>query len=311
MRPVVKEKFFRRVWRYKHERFPLRQFIPLSLLLAGSASLGTQVFLHSSFYDTRAFFLCTAALFLFLFRLRLFDECKDSDHDKQYYPQRPVPRGLVSLQELRSLSFFVFGLEIAVAFESGGPAYLFFLIAALYSWLMFKEFYIGDWLRHNFTAYIFSHEILLVPLFYYLYSVNGFLTSDMGKPFFVFLTVFLGGELFLLEVARKIRPKEIEIGSRDTYTAQYGILGASLLLLTIGMISSVALQISVETVFKQIPIAVAVFSDGLVALLSVSLYFFVKKQNKKSAGLVFAAAIIAALLGCVLFIAAIVVCLHS
>jgi nitric oxide reductase large subunit len=118
---------------------------------------------------------------------------------------------------------------------NGRLAVIIFFAAFFYSLLMFKEFFVNDWIRKQFSVYIASHEILVFPLFFYLFALNGMLPEHFGKAYFWFLSIFLGSQLFLLEVARKVRPKELEVGSRDTYSAQYGILGASALLVFLGV----------------------------------------------------------------------------
>ena len=190
-----------------------------------------QIYIGHNLHKVSALFSGFLAFFLFLLRLRLFDEFKDFEHDARYYPDRPVQRGLVTLKELTVLIFIVLGIEIFLAFINGRLALIIFFIAFFYSLLMFKEFFVSDWLRKHFTAYITSHEILVFPVFFYLFALNGMRPEHFRDLYFWFLVIFLGGQMFLLEIARKIRPKELEVGSCDTYTAQYGIGGASALLI--------------------------------------------------------------------------------
>lgn len=224
-----------RFYRYLIERFPPKDFIPLSIVFAFTGGFAAQIYIGRDLHKISALLSGSLAFFLFLLRLRLFDEFKDFEHDVRYYPDRPVPRGLVTLKELTVLIFIVLGIEFFLAFLNGRLAMIFFLAAFSYSLLMFKEFFVNDWIRQHFSIYIVSHEILVFPLFFYLFVLNSMPPEHLGKMYFWFLAVFLGGQLFLLEVVRKIRPKELEVGSRDTYTAQYGIGGASALLVFLGL----------------------------------------------------------------------------
>ncbi|OGY20954.1 MAG: hypothetical protein A2126_02825 [Candidatus Woykebacteria bacterium GWB1_45_5] len=228
--------FLKRFFTYLGERFSLQQFIPLSLIFGIHASLFAQFFLHNN-YKLSIAILSSLALFLFLFRLRLFDEFKDYEHDRRHYTTRPVPRGLISLSELRILTFTVLTFEVILSLYLGIVPFVFFVIASLYSLLLFKEFFIRDWLREHFTVYIAVHEVLTIPLFYYLYSINIKNFNFLSNNIFLAHSILLMTSFFSLEVARKIRPKELEIPSKDTYTAQYGISGTSKLLLGLAIIS--------------------------------------------------------------------------
>ena len=74
-------------------------------------------------------------------------------------------------------------------------------------------------------------------MFYYLYSINLKSFDFVFDKFFLIHSLLLTLSFFTLEVARKIRPKELEITSRDTYTAQYGVEGASKLLIGLAAFS--------------------------------------------------------------------------
>ena len=214
-------------YQYSKERFSLSQFIPLSLFLSLSASFGVQYYLYDSINNFLPLVISFFALILFFLRLRLFDEHKDAKHDKEHYPDRPITRGLINLKEITRIIFLLIIFETTISILAGINSFWFFLFAFFYSFLMYKEFFIDKWLREHFSAYIFSHEILVFPLFFYLFSINGFLINMFNQEYFWYLSLFIVIQLFLLEVTRKMRSKENEIGSRDTYTAQYGIIGSS------------------------------------------------------------------------------------
>jgi hypothetical protein len=123
----------------------------------------------------------------------------------------------------------VFLLETAVAAAGGIHALGMFAVVALYSFLTLKEFFCRKWLRRHFTVYVASHEVLVVPVCFYLYSLSGLALAEVRQPYFWLLTAFIGCLLFLLEVVRKVRPKEAETAAQDTYTAQYGIRNSCIL----------------------------------------------------------------------------------
>lgn len=234
-----------RAYQYSAERFPLQQFVPLSVLLAFSASVGTQASLNSASGNVATVCVTALALFLVFLRLRLFDEFKDREHDAIHYPSRPVPRGLVTLRQLRTaIALFLAG-ELAISVSRGLWSSLWFLAALGYSLLMLKEFFAREWLRKHFTVYVVSHELLLIPVLFYLYSLSGLTPQHVAHPLFWLLTLWLGAQLFLLEVTRKIRSKETEGSSCDTYTAQYGVRRTVLLVLVVAA-AAVASELAIE-----------------------------------------------------------------
>ncbi len=174
------------------------------------------------------------ALFFFLFRLRLFDELKDYAHDLLYYPGRPLQRGLVRTGDIVRLIALSLAVETAVAAYAGLVPSLYFCASLAYSLLMFREFFAPAWLRERFALYILTHELLAIPLFFYVASLQGPRPGLYRDPVVWAVSLFLGCQLFFLEIARKMRPPDQENAARDTYTAQYGIRGASLLLAAAG-----------------------------------------------------------------------------
>lgn len=275
---------------YIHERFSLSQFIPLALLFGAHASLFAQA-LSQRQYNLIATAFTILALLLFLFRLRLFDEFKDYEHDKRYYPKRPVSRGLISLRSLQPLIALVIFAEVIISLVFGLVSFLFYLAALLYSLLLLKEFFLKQWLRKHFTLYILLHEVLAIFLFYYLYAINtnnpSFLSSAIVMTHALFLTI----SFFSLEVARKIRPQSLEIASKDTYTAQYGIVGANMLLGCLQIISYLLSFFILAAIDRFSLLSYSVIFVTLVFSF-ISLLQFSLSPNSKNAKRVFSSTVI-------------------
>ena len=263
-----------RFYQYLKERFPLRDFIPLSVVFAVTVGVCVQVaiygYVKSPWSISAGFF----AFLSFLLRLRLFDEFKDFEHDSLYYSTRPVPRGLITLQELKLFILLTLCVEILLATTKGAISSILFFLAFIYSLLMFKEFFVKKWLRQHFTAYIIVHEILVFPLFFYIFSLNGMPMAYVGQIYFWILALFFGCQLFLLEVTRKIRPTELEIPSRDTYTAQYGIKRASALVICLG-ITVIILKIFIEkAIYGKISLLNCLPLSVLIIFVYTVFHFF-------------------------------------
>ncbi len=291
----------KKYYQYSIERFKLSQFGALSLILALCSGIATQTYLFGKIIDLWGIFVTFFALFLFLLRLRFFDEFKDHEHDCEHYQDRPVPRGLITLKEITVATWIVIGSEIMLGMYQGWNSMMFFIIMFCYSALMFKEFFVPKWLKTHFTAYILSHEIILIPLYWYLFSLNGFLPNQIETPFFWYLIGFLFCQFFLLEIARKMRPKELEIPSKDTYTAQYGIVGASII------VSSLAFATLIfQFLTENYLVSNSFISCGISLLIFILFLFnvikFTEKPTQKTAKNVFGTSILFVVLADIAFV---------
>ena len=224
---------FAAVGEYLRARFPLSSFVPLSIILAVCA-VAVNGHYSGTPGDSFSYILGFSALFLFLLRLRLFDEVKDYEHDSKYYPHRPVQRNVVTIRGIRKAIATILIAESGIALVAGNTdTAILFLVSVAYSILMYKEFFVRDWLRRRFSAYIFLHELLVLPLFAYVASFGGPVIRGIGNEYFILLLLFLGASIFSLEIARKVRDRGNEEAAMDTYSSQYGIAGAALLLFAV------------------------------------------------------------------------------
>ena len=147
----------KRWWIYQKERFPLLAHGPLifafsacavsfSALLRGAPAPGWQMVFT-------AFGVC---LLMFL-QLRIADEFKDAGEDARWRPYRPVPRGLVTLGELRVLFILAAVAQAALVVALDARLLLVLGIAWSYLALMSVEFFCRDWLKRRPVVYLVSH----------------------------------------------------------------------------------------------------------------------------------------------------------
>ena len=126
-------------------------------------------------------------------------------------------------------------MELTISILGGIVSFVFFIILLSYSLLMLKEFLAREWLRSRFTMYIIAHELSIVPLFFYLISLNVASFSSINNMFFYLFVFCLGCETFLIEIVRKTRISEQENQSRDTYISQYGKKVTSIIICILGV----------------------------------------------------------------------------
>jgi hypothetical protein len=210
-----------RLWIYQRERFPLAAYVPLigvSALSAAAWSAAARGRPGLPPAPVLAVGLATALGFFFL--LRVADEHKDAEVDRRSRPELPVPRGLVSLAELRCAGAAV-ALAAALANALVAPRLLVALLpAAAWAALMAREFFAARWLRARPAVYLLSHMVVMPLLFAYLTGLD-WLAADPPRALPLFLALaFLNG--ILVEIGRKIRAPESERPGVETYTATWG-----------------------------------------------------------------------------------------
>lgn len=214
-----------RWWIYQRERFPVLAHGPLiaafsvcavsfSALLRDAPVPGWQMF-------ATAFGVC---LLMFL-QLRIADEFKDAGEDARWRPYRPVPRGLVTLGELRVVflgaavvqSVLVAALDVRLFWVLG--------IAWAYLGLMCVEFFARDWLKKRPMVYLISH-MGIMPLVDFFGTACEWLpragAAPSGLGWFLAASFFNG---IGIEVGRKLRQPADEEYGVETYSRLWGMRG--------------------------------------------------------------------------------------
>lgn len=172
------------------------------------------------------------------FHLRVFDEHKDYIDDCQYYPERILQRGLVSLRDLKILGAIAILIEWLLSTWLGWATLVSVLVAQAFSVLMLKEFFCRDWLREHFLIYAISHMLITPLLALVVFSAT---TGSYfwEAPVYYWVYAFVGFFVsFNWEVSRKIRAPEQEIKGVETYTKLFGTYGAAYLILAIRAVAT-------------------------------------------------------------------------
>jgi 4-hydroxybenzoate polyprenyltransferase len=217
---------------YLAKMYPLPRFLgywallylAFTILLAGIH--GVQPHLFSWFSAT-----AITTLFLFGLILRLMDELKDRDIDRELFSDRPLPSGRV--------------LESDIKISLGAIMVIFFLVNAWmiklllmalillgYSLLMFRFFFIPAILRRYLLLALTTHNPVVALTLLYLVVVfaaaHGLPLAAIHWPQTLLLILMFWSMLFAWEVSRKIRAPEEET-AYVTYSRILGRPGAVLL----------------------------------------------------------------------------------
>jgi 4-hydroxybenzoate polyprenyltransferase len=218
-----------RLWVYQQERFPL--FKSLVLLTAfSSASINFSALLSGRpLPGTATYVVALVVTLILFFQMRACDELKDVEDDRRFRPERPIPRGLVSLRLILGVALLL-GPPAAVAAGSLSPGLL-LLLLAVWGWLglMTVEFFAPNWLKARPFVYLVSH-MLIMPLIDLFVTATEWLPAAGGAPpgLWLFLLLsFING--CVLEIGRKLYARDNERPGVETYTALLGVRRAATL----------------------------------------------------------------------------------
>jgi 4-hydroxybenzoate polyprenyltransferase len=271
-----------RWWVYQRERFPLVAHgiligafsfsaVSFSWLLRGEAGLPAVGSLVTAF---------VTAFILFL-QLRIADEFKDFEEDARFRPYRPVPRGLVTLGELRRVALVGGLAQLGLALWLA-PILAGLLVAVwVYLALMTREFFVRDWIRERPITYLWTH-MLIVPL------VDLYATAcDWGRAgvlppaglFWFIAASFFNG--VVLEFGRKIRAPEGEEEGVRTYSRLWGLERAVLSWAGALLAAALCAMLAADRIGFVGPVAVTL-SLLLMAAGVVGGLFLVRPTNERA-----------------------------
>jgi hypothetical protein len=242
-----------RWWTYQRERFPVLVHGPVIAMFALAALCFSRLLRGAAGWPSlRSLAVAGSVSFLFFLQLRIADEWKDYADDLRFRPYRAVPRGLVSLLELRRVGMAAAALQLALTVWLR-PALVAVLLAVwAYIGLMIKEFGAGARLKRHPAAYLLSH-MLIMPLIYLYATACDWLPAGYARPA---LACFLACGFFLgmaFELARKIRAPRDEEPGVDTYTALWGPERAVTVWMAALLASFVAAMLASVTIGMRAP----------------------------------------------------------
>ncbi len=271
-----------RFYIYQKERFPilghglLVASFSFSAIAYSRICRGVTGFVDWKTYGVGIF--TTITLFLLV---RIFDEHKDAEDDALYRKDLPVPRGLVTLTELRNIGIVVAVLQILVNLYFFPKMLWIYFVVIGYLSLMGKEFFIADWLKKHQFWYVSSH-MFIIPLVDIYASGLDWLLEGAAAPkglLFFFAVSYMNG--IVLEIGRKIRTPEQESEGVLTYSATFGAKKATYLWILIVFITLLC-SIAAANYAGYGMLVFYVLLGFFLLCLAIGLYFL-KNPSQKSA----------------------------
>jgi len=220
-----------RLWVYQRERFPVFKHGALILVFSGGEALyGARLRGPGTEWrpDGWAILVAAAVCFGFFLQLRIADEHKDAEDDRLWRPERAVPRGLVTLGELRGVAAVVAAVQLGLTALYAWPLVIVLGLVWGYMALMSLEFFAPTFLRQRPVLYLVSHMVVM-PLIA-LFSVTCGLRrieAGPGAGIAAFLVLaFCNGAM--IEIGRKTWAPQSEREGVETYSKLWGPRGAAL-----------------------------------------------------------------------------------
>ena len=270
-----------RFWTYQVERFPLAGFAPvITAFTFSSAAYSRMARGESGFIPWPRFAVGVFTTLVFFFTLRVLDEHKDRQVDRRFRPELPVPRGLVTLGELRAIGGVA--LAIAVALNAWvAPVMLIpIVVVAIWASLMTREFFVRDWLRAHPTVYLLTHMAIMPLIDIYTTGLD-WLPAGLHLPhrLALFLGVtFLNG--MIVEIGRKVRFPGGEREGVDSYTRAWGLRAAPIVWLCLLATAATTAVIALRRVDSG-PLELVVIA-GAATLGAATAVWFIARPGPRS-----------------------------
>jgi len=274
---------YHRLFLYQKERFPIIAHGCLITAFTFSAIAYSRICRGvEGFISIQDFLIGIWMSFAFFLLIRICDEFKDQEDDLKYRAYLPVPRGLVSLNELKYLGIGIVSIQLTLLFFFQVKMFPLYLLSMVYLFFMTKEFFIENWLRERQLIYILSHMMIIPLIDLYSSGLDWSLAGDkihLGVAWFM-LVSFLNG--LVLEIGRKIRSKESEEDGVISYTNLYGTKNA--IFIWIGLLTSTLLAALGAAQYAGYGFQAFVFLISLWILCTLPALFFLKNPTTKYAG---------------------------
>ena len=182
------------------------------------------------------FFFSFVFVLAYLFHNRVADDKRDFKFDMEYYPDRDLQKGIISISFLERASFLMIGLMIIISVLMGQLSIMFFLPLLFYTILAKKDFFFPDnfKIKYLFTYNIINMlQILLLQIFIYV-SILDDMMLDNIILFHILLVFILSIQV---EITRKTKPNTSR--GNELYSDRLGMKGAIMLWIFFGVGSMV------------------------------------------------------------------------
>lgn len=221
-RPDTDASLLARLWTYQGERFPLIQTVPLLGAFSAASVTASARLAGRPLPDISTYLAAFLIVMVFFWQMRALDEVKDADIDRRYRPERPIPRGLVSLRLILWLAGLAAIPAAAAAYALSPGVLILVLIAWAWLALMGVEFFVPAFLKKSPALYLISHMAIMPLIDLVLTGCEWVPAGSVPDGIWTFLLMsFCNG--CVIEFGRKIWAPEQEREGVETYSSSWGI----------------------------------------------------------------------------------------
>jgi len=255
------------------ERVPI---IVYAELVAGMVLSG--VFVGAKKFDSTAFGVGFGIGMLFNVLLRFMDEAKDVEKDKKGHPERPLPRGLVSIDAVTRVIYVMYTALIGACvgcFWLNTAAGVSACVVTVYLWLMYVEFWIPELLDRSPLLVAITHQAIIFPMAVFVCCVANGEAHLQAETYLLGLVLL--GSMLTYEVCRKLDPKaHVVLG---TYLVAYGPCGV-FAMVAFATLMDVGGAVGLALKFNLLWPAVMLGPAPVLVLLSLTLLFLAGNPGK-------------------------------
>ncbi|MFN8369899.1 MAG: hypothetical protein U0T83_04640 [Bacteriovoracaceae bacterium] len=266
------------LYQYTKERFPILGVLFYVLFFILDAYYLNQIILNTDIkLISLPLILGFITLFLFFFHLRVFDEFKDYADDKLAHPDRLLSRGIITLSDLKKLGIVAVLIQFFISIYLGKIELISWIVIFLYSYLMYKEFFIHDILKKSIGLYLISHQLLVPLMVVYCFTLN---TNQLHLNHF-FAIFFISLLSLGYEIARKVWEPAREHAKADSYSKFWGIKNSIMVLSSIYIVTCI-IQYKMNTLLINNSYYTILATILCVILNIVNLNFVITSNHKNS-----------------------------
>lgn len=259
-------KYIKRWLLFFNERFSPITHVPMIILFC----FGTATFVDIREPSPKIY--ASILAFIFFFRLRLFDEIKDYELDIKINPTRPLPRGLLTVFDLKLGIIFCVISEYYFLANFLPFSFRFWIIATLWSFFMYKEFFIPNLIKPHLTTYATTHTFVTVPLTLSLLCGMNQNAMIQNNDFIVSVGAWMVFNIF--ELGRKTFTQDEEKNEVESYSKIWGRAGAVTLVLVHSLIASLAF----DHAYPFFNSSKSLYLPTLILVISSILFLFSKNK---------------------------------
>lgn len=225
---------------YFTERFPILVYAPFSAILYICLSFLVQLISGNDPVFDKYSLAGALTAFFFMLMIRTFDDIKDVDLDHDIFPERPVSRGAVLIQDVYGLAIVSFTALVVINCFIAPKSLLVFGIVMVYALGTFKYFFAEELHIRKPVVAMITHQPLPLSIIFLLVHIS--LASGTNYDGFqmdhLFLLLTFALPVTAWEVARKIKAPSQEIDRYATFSRILGPRGASIVPLFLYAISA-------------------------------------------------------------------------